>query len=538
MKRPLMKRLLIVAGAVFGLFVLALVLVPLLINVDSYRPDAETKLSAALGRTVHIGKLEASLLSGGAKASDISIGDDPAFSNDPFLKAGSVQVGLELLPLIFSKQIRVTSISVENPEIVLLRNAAGKWNYSTLGGPAAKAKSAPTNGTVPDFSVAKFEIVNGKISVGQSSGHAARRQRVYEKVHLLAQDISPTSVMPFSLSANTPGGGSLELEGQAGPLNQQDSAKTPMQAKVTLEHADVASTGFFDPNSGLAGVIDFDGKVTSDGHKMRSEGKAKANNMKLVKGGAPAHQPVSMDYTADFQLDSDTGTLNARLHVGGSTATVSGTLNTKGETTTAHLKALIQGMAVNDAEGLLPAFGVSLPSGSSLQGGSINADLVADGPLDRLVITGPVNVSGTRLTGYDLTSKLGAMGSLTGIQGGRDTLIQTFRSGLRVAPEGIRADNIFLDVPSIGQISGNGTVASNTALNFTMSLKPAGGIASTMGSFANLGGQGKGIPFLIEGTTASPSFRPAVGSMLKNNIPGVDQTGGILGGLFGKKKPK
>jgi len=29
-----------------------------------------------------------------------------------------------------------------------------------------------------------------------------------------------------------------------------------------------------------------------------------------------------------------------------------------------------------------------------------------------------------------------------------------------------------------------------------------------------------------------------VGSMLKNNIPSVDQAGGILGGLFGKKKPK
>src|SRR5260370_23526134 len=112
MKRPTPKRLLLIAGIVVGLFVLVLVLVPLLINVDSYRPDLETKLSTALGRTVHIGKLEASLLSGGAKASDISISDDPAFNKDPFLKCSSVQVGLELLPLIFSKQVRVTSLSI------------------------------------------------------------------------------------------------------------------------------------------------------------------------------------------------------------------------------------------------------------------------------------------------------------------------------------------------------------------------------------------------------------------------------------------
>jgi AsmA protein len=536
MKRPLMKRLLIVAGIVVGLFILALVLVPLLINVDNYRPDVETKLSAALGRTVHVGKLEASLLSGGAKASDISISDDPAFGQDPFLKAGSVKIGLELLPLIFSKQIRVTSISVENPEIVLLRNAAGKWNYSTLGTAAARAQSAPA-GAAPDFSVGRFEIVNGKITMGQSTGHAARRERVYQKVHLLASNISATSSMPFTVSAETPGGGSLELEGQAGPLDQQDSAKSPMQAKVTLEHADVGSTGFFDPNSGLAGVLDFDGKITSDGHKMHSDGKGKANNMKLVKGGAPARQSVSLDYISDFQLDTDTGTLEAHLHVGGSTANVTGTLNTKGETTTARLKIQTQGMAVNDAEGLLPAFGVTLPSGSSLQGGTINADLTADGPLDRLVITGPVTVSGTRLTGYDLTSKLGAMGSLTGIKGSRDTLIQTFRSNLRVAQEGIRADSIFLDVPSIGQITGNGVVNSNSSLDFKLSLKAASGIGSTLGVIASMG-QGKGIPFAIDGTTANPQFRPEMGSMLKNGIPGADQAGGVLGGLFGKKKPK
>jgi len=53
-----------------------LVAVPLFINVDSFRPDLEKKLSAALNRQVHIGKLDASLLSGGASATDITIADD------------------------------------------------------------------------------------------------------------------------------------------------------------------------------------------------------------------------------------------------------------------------------------------------------------------------------------------------------------------------------------------------------------------------------------------------------------------------------
>src|SRR6266481_5177961 len=123
-----MKRLLIIAGIVIGVLLVAVLMAPLFIDADSFRPDLEKKLSDSLGRTVHVGKLDASLLSGGAKASNISISDDPAFGKEPFLQASSVQIGLELIPLIFSHQVKVTSLSVQSPYIVLLQNSAGKWN--------------------------------------------------------------------------------------------------------------------------------------------------------------------------------------------------------------------------------------------------------------------------------------------------------------------------------------------------------------------------------------------------------------------------
>ncbi len=116
-----MKRLLIISGIVIGVLLLVVALVPLFINVDSFRPELEKKLSVALNRTVTIGKLSASIFSGGATASDISIADDPAFNKGPFLRASSVKVGVELMPLIFSKQLKVTSLTVEKPDIALLR---------------------------------------------------------------------------------------------------------------------------------------------------------------------------------------------------------------------------------------------------------------------------------------------------------------------------------------------------------------------------------------------------------------------------------
>jgi AsmA protein len=559
-----MKRLLVIFGIVIAVLLLIVVLVPLFINVDSFRPDLEKKLSAALNRDVKVGKLDASILSGGASASEISIADDPAFNKGPFLKASSVKIGVELMPLIFSKQLKVTSITVQKPEITLLKNAAGKWNYSTLGAKGEtkteKTASGPSGKSAPEVSVGKFEIVDGTVRVGHTSGHTAGKESVYQNVNLVVRNISAQSAMPFTLSAGLPGGGKLELEGQAGPLNQADAAKSPMDAKITLSHADLGATGFVDPSSGLGGTLDFDGRVKSDGHRLHSEGKAKAVGLRVVKGGQPAKQPVALDYKSDYALDSETGNIDANLHTGNSLTNAAGTLNAKGEDMLANLKIQGKNMAVNDVDGLLPAFGVVLPSGASLQGGTINMDLTAAGPLDRLIITGPLNISGTHLNGYNLSSKLGALAAFTGNKSGSmDTLIQTFSSALRVAPEGIRADNIVLDVPSMGMLTGNGVIASDNSLDFKMLLKLSGNATSVLGNLTGISAsaQGQGLPFLIQGKTSNPVFRPALGGAMKGNLQDTltqalqgnksDAQGqtqqkqdlkGVLGGLLNKKQTK
>jgi AsmA protein len=576
-----MKRLLVISGIGVGVILLIVILVPLFINVDSFRPELEKKLSAALNRQVHIGKIDASILSGGASASEIVIEDDPAFNKGPFLKASSVKIGVQMMPLIFSKQLKVTSLTIQKPDITLLKNAAGKWNYSTIGAsaqsttpepsgksappaksaPAPPGKSAPepAGKAAPDVSVDKFEIADGTVRVGHSSGHSAGKESVYQNVNLVAHNISATSAMPFTLSLNMPAGGSLQVEGQAGPLNPADAAKSPLDAKLTLKHVDLAATGFVDPSSGIGGVMDFDGQVKSDGHRLHSEGKAKADGLRVIKGGQPAKEPVALDYKSDYSLDSDNGTLNANLHTGNSLTNASGTLNAKGEDTIANLKIQGKNMAVNDVVGLLPAFGVVLPAGASLQGGNINMDLVAAGPLDRLVIDGPLKIEGTHLSGYNLGSKLGAIAAFTGNKGSTDTLIQQFSSALRVAPEGIKADNIILDVPSIGMVTGNGVITGDNSLDFKMLMKPSGSASSVLGSLTGISAsaQSKGLPFLITGKTSNPVFRPALGGAvtggLQDSILGAVQGKGnnansqqgqkpdlkdALGGLFKKKKPQ
>lgn len=274
----------------------------------------------------------------------------------------------------------------------------------------------------------------------------------------------------------------------------------------------------------------------------------------MIKGGSAAKAPVSIDYRSDYGLQSQNGNIHADVHTGNSTVNAGGTLEAKGADTIAHLKVQGKDLAVNDVQALLPAFGVVLPSGAALQGGNINMDMAAEGPLDRLVITGPLAITGTHLTGFDLGAKLGALAALTGIKSSSDTLIQTVSSALRVAPEGIRADNIVIDVPSIGSLAGNGVIGSNNSLDFKMLMKlskTSGGMLANI-SPVSTALQNKGVPFLIQGTTQNPKFLPAIGNQvqgLKQSLLGAVQGNqangqgqqkpdlkGVLGGLLGKKK--
>ncbi len=534
-----MKRKGLILAGIFGGLILLLLAVPLFVNVDSFRPKVEAEMGAALGREVKIGKLDFSLLAGGVTARDISIADDPAFQKGAFLTVKSVDIGVDLLPLIFSRSLQARSLTLAEPQVTLLSAPGGKWNFSSLG--AADGKKKAPDDAATDFSVGTLKVVNGKLTVGSISGRTRNpKTQTYDDVNLVANNVSFSSPISFTFDAKTPGGGALNLEGKAGPINRTDAAQTPVSAAVKVEKFNLGASGFLDSSSGLAGVMDFDGTVKSDGKTARAEGKATASQLRVVRGGQPAKSPVGFDFATDYDAARQAGTLvRGDIRTGSSTARLTGNYDTRGASPVVHMKFKGEQLPVNDIQGLLPAFGVVLPSGSSLQGGVASANLSLDGPLDRLVITGPVNVSGTKLAGFNLGSKMSALAAFSGVKAGSDTFIETLSSQLRVGPEGIRADKLNIVVPSIGAVTGNGTIGSNSSLNFKMLARLSGG-GGALGGLSTLSslGQSKGaLPFLIQGTTSNPIFVPDVAGAVTQTVTApVEGIGGALGGLFGKKK--
>jgi AsmA protein len=445
------KKPFLIALIVVVVIFLILIITPFFIDADHFRPEIETTLSGELGRKVQIGHLSVSLLSGSLKADQISIADDPAFSKDDFLTAKSLAIGIDVMPLIFSRQLHVHSLDINDPQLELLRTTSGTWNFSTLGGAApANGKSAaaandppgdppaaqaPASSAASNITVDSLKISNATVSL-RRVGEAMSATNVYQDVNIAAQNISEASAFPFQFDAKTPTGGKLNLTGKVGPLGNGDANHLP-----------------------------FDGE----------------------------------------------------------------------------LKA--QSVPAEDIENLLAVLGYALPSGSSLKGGTLQANLALRGPLEGFVSQGPVSLNNVTLAGYSLGSKLaGALGQ-SSAQAGNDTLIKVASSNVRYGPDGVRAESVNVEIPGIGSVTGSGTVSANNTLDFHLIAKLEG--SSPLAKLTQLPffNQGGGIPFHVDGTTSDPHVTADIAGLNKTplnqlKVPNQSQLGGMLGGLLKKKKPQ
>ena len=539
-----MKRILKIVAIIVGVVIVIAIAIPFFVDANTFRPKLESELTEALGREVKVGNLKLSVFSGSVSADDISIADDPAFSKSPFVQAKSLKVGVELMPLIFSKTLNVTELTLNEPEIGLVKSENGEtWNFSSLGeknapagNRAAPAPSAPSPSTSspaspssvggnPNLSVAKLNVKDGRLTVTRTG--SLGKPHVYDKVNIEVTNFSFTSSFPFKLTAQLPAGGSLDLEGKAGPIDATNAALTPLDAKVSVKQMNLAASGFIDPASGISGIADFDGTVSSDGHEAKTSGTLTATKLQVVQKGSPAGRPVQVTYTVVHDLAKETGSITqGDIAMGKAVAHVSGTYDAHGKVTSVNLKLNGPGMPVDELEAMLPALGVVLPPKATLKGGSLNVNLASVGPVDKLVTTGTVRLENTSLANFNLGSKLSAISALSGKNTGNDTTIQNFSSDVRVAPEGTQANNINLNVPAIGEMTGGGTVSPANDLAFKMNASVAG----------------LEVPFTIGGTTSDPKFVPDMKGMATGLLKGAlngntkQNPASSVMGLF-KKKP-
>ena len=127
-------------GGLFILMVLAILLLPQLVNLDKYRGILANRVSKVLGREVKLGSVRVDLWGGiGAEAKGIQIAQAPGFGTEPFVAANALRVHVRFLPLLRG-QLRVSTAILDEPRIRLVHTQDGRWSIDDL----IKASTPPS----------------------------------------------------------------------------------------------------------------------------------------------------------------------------------------------------------------------------------------------------------------------------------------------------------------------------------------------------------------------------------------------------------
>jgi len=550
-------------SAIVGVIVVLLAITPFFVHVNQFRPFIEGRATAALGRKVDLGDLSLSLSSASLTAATLAIADDPTFSNSPFLTAKSVSIGVELVPLILSRSVKVTGITIDSPQVTVIRNSAGRWNYSSLGSSFIAVGNAV---------VKKLEWKNGRVIVAVTN---AQRRSIYDHVEVTASDVSLVSTFPVIANGDLDGGGRFRFAGNIGPLDHADASFTPLDGRVTVNELNLAARGYLNPSIGLRGLLDADATVAFRNDEREIRGTARISQALLVAGGSPSARPVIVDLNTKCDRRKNSGVLGpAVLRIGTATARLTGTYDdSRAEFARVSIKVAGDRMPVTDLTSFLPGIGIHLPKGTDLAAGTLSADLIISGPTNNLVTAGHVGLYGATLAGFNLGARVRAISGFKGLETGNDLNIEQLTTNLRVAQNGLRFNMFNAVVPAVGHLTGAGTIDAKNNLDFKMvatvtarlhggmgpMVGTAGALSDVIGALTGGGTSSKEIrsqriPFLVEGTTSDPRFVPDVSGLViptlmnqfgnlkvPERAPGQPERYGAplraLGDLFKKKRP-
>ncbi len=398
------KPAIVLVGLVVLLFA-GLLALPLLLDVNTYRGQIVSQLEQQLGRKVSLGKLGLRVLpSIKVTVDDLAIGDDPQLAQSDFVRAKSVRLQMGLLSLLRGKP-EVSGIELIEPQVTLIKASADKWNWSTL-------KPLQESGQESEQTPFDLLLTNGSFKLTDRTTEPPV-EKSYTGVNISLDDFSPRRSFNFLVGLTLPGeqAGKLEIAGTAGPMDRADASRTPIDARVKLDAAEISSLeALAGTQSARAGKLTVDAKLAGKlAEGLNASGDLKAEQLRLIEGVEAAKQPVEAAFKlllksekkseteSEFSLKLD----QADLKLGNTAASVTGQITKLPATPNFDLQLKGDRMALDSLLESAYAFGFGPPPGTKASGAA-TVNLKATGDQNNFAVNGQADIRDLKFSSASL----------------------------------------------------------------------------------------------------------------------------------------
>ncbi len=223
----------IIGGGLVVLIILILLVAPLFIDENKFKPLLENKVSEATGRPFTVGDdVRFGLFPMAYVAfSDLKLGNPSGFGDTGFVSLKSFEIQMKLLPLL-SRNVQIKRFILSEPHIFLIKSKSGATNWSVQQPPAGggtdnrpKPEAHPDAGAVglpiESLEVDRFEVRNGSLTwIDQTSG----AQKTISDLDLALNNVSFEQPVQVSLSARVDGH-PVSFSGSVGPVGKGFSSQ-------------------------------------------------------------------------------------------------------------------------------------------------------------------------------------------------------------------------------------------------------------------------------------------------------------------------
>ncbi|QQS48770.1 MAG: AsmA family protein [Acidobacteriota bacterium] len=387
----------LIASGIIGLILIALLLIPYLVDINTYRGQIVAQLEDRLGRKVSLGNLSLRIFpSIRVGVEQAAIGENPEYAKGDFIKAKSIRLQMGLMSLLGGNP-QVGGIELVEPEVVLIRDQAGNWNWATL-----KPLTEPADGK--EMAPFDLHVENGRFTMIDRTV-TPQTESSYTGVNVSLDDFSSKSAFDFSVGITMPGreAGQLKMAGTAGPIDAANAANTPVDARISMDQVEISSleklAGLKSPRSGrLTTDIRVKGRMTGT---LSAEGDILAENLRLVEGVDPSKDPIEANLKLDlktirpqgakeddYSLKLDRGDIS----IGKTKAGLTGTIDRLLADPLLNLKIKADRAALDSLLESAYAFGFGPPKGTSASG-LATVDLAVSGAAASPSLKGRIEVN-------------------------------------------------------------------------------------------------------------------------------------------------